>query len=337
MLTTATLKMYDIEKCGYYERGSTTPRLSNFQETLSHLTSWAKDGRELVNTTCYQADNAKDQFNTYFLDFHEKKEGSDSLLILWNESINDDGVIYGLNQLLKPGQATTMEETSFGDKLIIPGFPSYFWFVPDQNSIVSVKFNHSSMGILNFKNYIKGYLKTQSPYKIKIDDQITGYGEIGVEPKIPLKVKPQFYMKLKKNKNVIEKLHEERKNIKYFIRKEVLGRSKKDQRGLIEKVFSGFLNEPKPQFKENVISEFKLEYSPNKKELDEIINSYTDEDHLDIGFELQNRSRIMLDGTACKFTVNLSIPRKINQIFNPELLLNELIKEKKIIFSQLKS
>ena len=56
----AKVKFFDIKKCGYYLRGNDSPVVSNLIDSLQKLALWARDGREFVNTSTYEADHDND-------------------------------------------------------------------------------------------------------------------------------------------------------------------------------------------------------------------------------------------------------------------------------------
>lgn len=152
----AKIKFFDIKKCGFYLRGNPESEFSGLSDILQKLNSWATNGREFVNTTTYESNPDNDLLNTYFCNWHRNEINDDSILILWNEIMNDNGVLYGINPMDRPG-ATDMLTTGFGDTPAIPGFPSYFWFIPERNVFASIKFSHSIQGKKNLDFFFEWF------------------------------------------------------------------------------------------------------------------------------------------------------------------------------------
>ena len=189
----AKIKFFDIKKCGFYLRGGSQSEFSGLNDALHKLRDWASDGREFVNTTTYEADPDNDVRNTYFCNWHRNDVNGDSVLILWNEVPNDNGVIYGMNPMDRPGN-TAMLTTGFGDTPAIPGFPSYYWFVPERSVFATVRFHHSVQGKSNLDNYLNGFLANKSPYRVTNEEgTVIGYSENGQQSDNSARIHSKFY------------------------------------------------------------------------------------------------------------------------------------------------
>ena len=79
----------------------------------------------------------------------------------------------------QPGN-TAMLTTGFGDTPAIPGFPSYFWFVPEKNVFATIRFAHSVQGKSNLDHYLNGFLAIKSHYIVlNHEDEVHGYSHEG--------------------------------------------------------------------------------------------------------------------------------------------------------------
>ena len=189
----AKIKFFDIKKCGYFLRGQNQAEFSGISDILVQLNNWASDGREFVNTTCYEPDPDNDIRNTYFCDWHRNAINDDSVLILWNEVANDNGVIYGMQPTQLPG-ATEMLTTGFGNTPAIPGFPSYFWFVPNESVFATIRFNHSVQGKKNLDYYLNGFLENKAPYRILDEEEtVVGFSPTGLPTEQSSKLYSKFF------------------------------------------------------------------------------------------------------------------------------------------------
>ena len=196
------VKFFDIHKCGFYHRGQGEPVISNTDDCLEKLKSWAQDGRTVENTTTYEEDIDNDIRNTYFVDAVKNSATGDYILTLWNEVANDNGVIYGMNPNQSPGNTDIMQ-TGFGDAPAIPGFPSYFWFLPSEGLFATIKFDHSVQGKNNLDLFLNGYLANKSPYRVvDSDDLVIGFSTTGNQTENHEKIYSKFHATGKKSNEI---------------------------------------------------------------------------------------------------------------------------------------
>lgn len=321
------IKFYDIKKCGFYHRGDETPAFGGIADTLTKLNEWASSGREFINTTCYEPDIANDLFNTYFCGWSKNQTTGDCLLVLWNEVFNDNNVIYGINPMARPGE-TTMLTTGFGDTPAIPGFPSYFWFVPSKRVFAAIKFNHSMQGKSNLDNYISGFLLNKSPYRVlNENDEVIGFSQDANENEDSPRIHPRFHTIGTKQEELEAELLANRSNITRIIKRESLTYAVNDDRGIIERVFSGLLDNS-PEFIQTKHITHDLQFSPSEDELIEIIRNFNNlpatSPIRNAGFVLNSGKKIMLRGCSVSLPAELDIQRAENSIIPPETLLNAI-------------
>lgn len=320
----AKIKFFDIKKCGFYLRGGSQTEFSGLNDALEKLRSWAGDGREFVNTTTYEPDPDNDLRNTYFCNLHRNDVNGDSLLILWNEVHNDSGVIYGMNPLDRPG-STSMLTTGFGDTPAIPGFPSYYWFVPEKNVFATIKFNHSVQGKNNLDHYLNGFLANKSPYRVTNDEgTVVGYSANGLQNNNSSRVHSKFYALGRKQEELEAELLTNLHKIRKIIKRESLQYTLEDDRRLLERVFSGLLGNT-PTFQQARTISHELQFEPTEQQLRQIINNYAELNSAssirNAGFIYNDGRRIMLNGASISFSAELNVRREDNQILTPQSLL----------------
>ena len=323
----AKIKFFDIKKCGYYLRGRDSAVVSDLDDTLQKLASWARDGREFVNTSTYQADPDNDLQNTYFCDWHKNELNGDSLLVLWNEVPNDNGVIYGMSPMEQPG-STAMLTTGFGNVPAIPGFPSYFWFVPEENVFASIKFGHSIQGKSHLDSYLNGFLANKSPYRVlDHDDKVIGYSANGEPSTNSASTHSKFYAIGRKQEELETELLTNIHKIRKIVKRESLEYTVEDDRRTLERVFSGLLGNT-PTFIQPRSISHELQFEPSVQQLQQIINNYaqlnTASSIRNVGFVYNNGKRIMLSGVSVAFTAELNARREDNQIITPQALLSAI-------------
>jgi hypothetical protein len=323
----AKIKFFDIKRCGFYRRGDQVPTFGSLDNTLEQLNAWATDGRAFVNTSCYQPDPDNDLLSTYFCGWSRNKKNKDSLLVLWNQSPSDDGVIYGMNPTLPPG-GTAMLATDFGDKPAIPGAPSYIWFVPSKNVFATIRFNHSVQGKGNLDHYLNGYMQNKSQYRVLDKDQkVIGYSLTAKATEDSGRINPRFEAYGRKQEELEAELLTNISKITKIIKRETLQYALEDDRSTFERVFAKLLPSP-PSFKQLRTISHELQFSPTEAELKAIIKNFdelgNDSYIKNAGFVYRDGKTIMLTGANVAFEHHFNIDRGENQLISAEKLLAEI-------------
>jgi hypothetical protein len=326
----AKIKFFDIKRCGYYLRGESAPSLSNLNDILLKLNLWAHDGREFANTTCYQSDPDNDLLNTYFCGWSQNTATKDSLLILWNQLPNDNGVIYGMNPLARPG-GTSMLATDFGNTPAIPGSPSYIWFVPSKNVFATIRFNHSVQGKGNLDHYLNGFLQNKSPYRVEDEGKVVGYSPTGQATKNSGQLHPKFEAYGRKQEELETELLTNIYKITKIIKRETLHYAIEDDRSAFERVFAQLLPNT-PSFNQPRTITHELQFSPTKAELKKIIKNFGELDQdtfiKNAGFVYKDGKTIMLTGANVAFSHQFNIPLQENQFISAKTLLAAITHER---------
>lgn len=334
------IKFYNINRMGYYKHGSKVPDLGGIADTLDALKKWAIDGREFINTSTYQDDPDNDVRNTYFCGSAHDAQHGDYLLTLWAEVPNDSGVIYGMPPLDKPGKVS-MLTTGFDDKKAIPGFPCYYWFVPSENVFASIKFDHSYQGKLNLDNYLNGFLANKSSYRVLNNKgEIIGFSADGKDSEEAKKLNPKFYAAGKKYDVIQAELLSNIHRITRILKREKITYSNQDGRNLIEKVFSGLLdNTPKSTEDRSVFHE--MEFKPTEAQLKSIISHYNKKGAAspirNVGFKYNDGKSVWLSGLNVAFEAEINVRRKENHIIAPDRLLTAIIKKRDELLKKMKN
>ncbi|AEG02861.1 hypothetical protein [Methylomonas methanica] len=334
----AKIKFFDIKKCGFYLRGNNQTEFSGLSDTLQKLSLWGGDGREFVNTTTYEADPDNNLRNTYFCNWHRNDVNGDSILILWNEVPNDNGVIYGMNPMDRPGN-TSMLTTGFGNTPAIPGFPSYFWFVPERNVFATIRFNHSVQGKKNLDHFLNGFLANKSPYRV-VDKEgtVVGYSANGQLSERSGRVHSKFHALGRKQEELEAELLTNLHKIRRIIKRETLQYTVEDDRRTLERVFSGLLGNT-PTFNQARTISHELQFEPTEQQLRQIINNYAELNSSssirNAGFIYNDGKRVMLNGANVAFVAEINTQREENQIVTPQSLLTAITSQRQALLRPL--
>lgn len=339
-MISARLKFFDIRKCGFYLPRSTAPDFGGINDTLQNLDDWARDDKEIINTTTYQANPESDVMNTYFCDWFKSASSEDSILVLWNELPNDNGVIYGIRPMDRPG-STSMLATDFGSVPAIPGAPSYFWFIPERKVFATIKFDHSMQGKHNLSRYINGFMTNKSRYRVLNDNaEVIGYSKNDQPSKDSQKIKPKFEAIGKKRHELEDELLANIDKITRIIKIETLSYHLEDDRDLIERFFSGLLDNTPKLTQERAISH-SLQFKPTKEQIIQIVKNHAELDSntliQNIGFQYNNGERIMLSGASVNLTLELNVTREEDRIISSKILLKAIQSHKSTLLKMLDS
>lgn len=318
MTDKARLRFFDIEKCGYYERGvsNSAPLFSGITDTLTRLCRWANDQTTLEDTKTFEADPDRDIRRSFFVDSYHDDNG-DVFLAMWNELSNDDGKVFGMSGSQEPG-STNMLERDFDDETAIPGMISYFWFIPSLGKFSSIKFSHSDHGKSQLDNYFKNYLLFKSDYMVSnadSDSEGYGYSETGGFSTGCNNVLPQFVAKSTKNESVRQKLITNISRINHIIKEQTYDVSIPDDRTFVEKLMDPILGGLPLETRGVKDVKIRLSYSPSIDEIDEIIANYEDRDASlkRVGFKISGEnSPVYLDGINVIFDYDFNITRPDN-------------------------
>lgn len=174
MVTEVGVWLFDVSRCGYYEPASARaghgPLYGGLSECMGALRDWTV-GRRLSETSTSDVKPDTEQAKTYFLSLTPAANG-DFLLALWNRIQTNSNKIasVGVNDIVG---AVTTEFTEI-DEDRIPGFATYFYVMPAEGKIASVRVKHPMNGLHNFKSYLYNFLKFVNPRHVVAAENESG-------------------------------------------------------------------------------------------------------------------------------------------------------------------
>lgn len=240
----------------------------------------------------------------------------------------------------RPG-STDMLTTGFGSTPAIPGFPSYFWFVPEKNVFATIRFNHSVQGKKNLDCFLNGFLANKSPYRvINGDDAVIGYSTNGQPTGQSARIYSKFHSLGRKQEELEVELLTNLHRIRRIIKRETLQYTVEDDRKTLERVFSGLLGNT-PTFNQARTITHELQFEPTEQQLRQIIINYAELNEADairnVGFIYNNGKRVMLNGTSVAFSAEINASREDNQIVTPQALLAAITSQRQDLLRPLDS
>jgi hypothetical protein len=136
---------FSIEKCGLYKHGSEKVHGLGISETFAAIAEWVKD-LPLKETMPWNPKEVKAGLSKcYCKDIHHDPATGDYLLVLWKSDSDDKGHMWGAYEDDLPSSGTELVEFDNRHKgrNVIWGRPCYYWFIPEHETVVSIKFEHS--------------------------------------------------------------------------------------------------------------------------------------------------------------------------------------------------
>ena len=322
----AKITMYKITACGYYKRREPeVPQFGSLSTTLGDLRHWIA-GKLLRETKTYGVD-ADTKPPTYVVDVTEYH--GDWLLTLWNELETTDGKVASIDGLAQVGRAN-VTMTQFGEGSI-PGFATYFWFMPDVGLMATIRFQHASGGQPSMNKYLKSFLSQFSANVVLAEEEIEN-GEISIigyraSPSTAVtQYKPQFKTELLRKLGPIDFLLEHAEKIRKVSKKEVLKIAERPKRDwwqtLLANLHLETPNAPPHEVKVN----YEVEVGGlNTDQLQTIVDAWQAEDQgsNNYGFDLRGESgrTYWLDHAFVKDSVTVDVQRQNDEIVVAESLM----------------
>ena len=335
------IRFYKIQQCGYYEKDAFC--FGSLPEILENLKEWIKD-KTLSETQTYSVDpenNESDVLSTYC--YSVTKKENDFLLITWNENADVDGKMASINILGKTGEASV--ETAEPSDGFMPGYPSFFWFIPKQNIFATIQFNTRLNGKKNLDHYLKCFLERQAKYVVYQEEDgnynIVGYGNKGDYSQNRC---PRFSSVLYREGGKIDYIRKNREAIRKFIKKDKLIHERAEHTESFQMIFDFFMGKGKRPTctTENKLN-IEIDYKPTEEELENIITKWKHDSELypssDVGFWITGHTQpFWLRQSLASDTFDLNVHfLHENVLVDPDDLLNELHRKQENIFKVLES
>lgn len=325
----ASICFYDIKKFGYYE--NSIHRLGDPVEILENLKVWIQ-GKELNETQTYNVDfenNPKNILRTFCYSVDSRDD--EFLVAMWNESTTVDGKMASVDSHGIAGVAAVASVKPLPG--YIPGYPAFFWFIPQKKAFATIRFNTPLNGRANLEPYLQGFLTTRSNNVIfeKGDNnefKIIGYGTSVDDCNL---FTPRFSSVRCACPGQVDFIRKSRASIRKIIKKDKFVQERKEATTLWQSMYHNTVGKPTTSTcKNNCKFLFELNMTPTPEELDDIITQYHQDflayEMADIGFEFTNNpKKYWLRQSIASDNVELDINFMKQNVFVPtDKLLLEL-------------
>jgi hypothetical protein len=334
MAEEAKLNFYKVHRCGYHIRGEPRSKFGDIASLLGDIEDWAFNGVTALRDTCtYEVQDGDNQLHTYCFDMTNNAAG-DYLFVSWNETETLEGSFASVKGSDPAGEAHV--ERNDVPEEHIPGYPTYFWFLPAHNLFATIRFTqrlngHSGLKIL-FNEFLAkcGRFVVHSNTGDENEIKVLGYGEDGEE--VLESVAPYFWSSPAKIPGRRDFIRENVGRIRKVIRKSELDCSQDQSRGIAERLFTMFGTDREPNPASKIRVNASIAFSPSRDELNEMIDTFDEEEGSswqDVGFELQgDPDTWWLSKTLIKSSIDIDVRRDDNGVVLPQDLLQELTRNK---------
>lgn len=333
------ITFYKIKQCGLFLGSNSNKKVaSDINHLLPSLKKWIK-GKGIKLTKTHSPIEGK-PLPAYVVDI--VNQDNDWLIVLWNEIESTEGTVATV-PMDAPVGTTQIEMTDLPENSI-PGFATYFWIIPENNLIATIRFQHSQNGSYQLSKLIKGFYENFSEYVV-----FSGENSSIAMNKIGYKVDDQFYeichskfsLELIKNNGPIDYIIKNHSQITKIIKKDIINIKHKNRKSYWQKVLKTIGLNNKISHTSSLKEEFRVEIRSDvnnvtEEELKGIISKWKsdDMDTSDYGFKICG-NEYWLSKSYIKDELQLDIKRHNSEIVDFHELLKELGRYKQNFISKI--
>lgn len=324
---------YKVHACGYYAQRGKDAAFGHLAAILPQLQRWA-DGKQLAHTKTYEVSDGSSVVPTYLV--HLVPHEDTWLLTLWNEVPSNDGKVAAINGQALVGRADVSEsEIEEGH---IPGVATYFWMLPEQGLIASVRFQHPTTGNIPMNRYLTGFLSSFSEHVVLGEPD--GPNEIKIEGYSPdeetpaSSYRPKFKSEIYRKTGPVDFIVANSSRIRKIKKKDTLQLHIAPDRSFWQKLLEMVNLDSSRRSELEVKLQYELEINGmTREEIESVVNRWRQEDFQDVGtdygFVLSGDSKVRwLGHEHAKDTFEFEVVRDNAEIVNPVALLAELARRR---------
>lgn len=322
------ISFYRITDCGYFKRGGEGPVFGSVADTLENLDDWSR-GKSLVATKTFEPADGEDLHPAYLMDIR-KQEGT-WLLSTWNQTPANGAGVASVRGDSNVGQAkVVMNDIEKGS---IPGFATYFWFIPSRNLFASIRFQHLWTGQQSMQKYVEAFLASFSNHVVHSDDEdkveILGYAKDPAQDP-PVHLYPRFRTGLLRKPGARELIQQNRINIRKVIRKTVLKLNREEDLSKWQSLLRWTQMEKPAKLPDRVRVQYELSGTVTDRDLQAIFKDWdagheTEWDDYGFMFQGQSGNPHWLSHSLARRQYELDVTRDSDEVVNAESLLKALL------------
>lgn len=325
----AKITFYRALQCGYYPRGEADDAaFGNLQSMLADLAGWSR-GKQLAATKTYEAADGADFLPAYLMAI---TPGEDSWVVtMWNQTPATEGKVAAAIGTSEVGNAeVVMNDLPKGG---IPGFATYFWFIPSRNVFASIRFQHLVTGQKPMQQYMESFLASCSKHvawtdpQPGVDVEIAGYLE--APDSAVQDVNPRFRTQLFKKPGAHELILKNAESVRKVLRKTTLKLDRPEQLSRWQH-FLEWTHMREPQHRPDQVKvQYELPAQLSRADIEAMIAAWNeghDREWDDYGFKLKGSSQHIhwLSHSLARQEFQLDVERTDLEVVNSQSLLKAL-------------
>ncbi len=338
MAVRTKLNFYEIEKCGYY--CGDVHQFVDVTQLLADLEDFAhQDGCTLAATKLFDStEGANPLLPVYCMYARPFGAFDDRLVVTWNQTPENDGRVPSVDPEAETGTA----DVDFTDLPLgnIPGYASYYWFLPRQRVFGILRFeNRIKNGHRGLKKYLGEYLRKEATFAdVTLQGDrvaINGYRETPRD-ELRVDVDPCFESRPRRGHSQLAYLRENRERIYRVIRKGEVNWDVRIERGAWKRGLDVVFGRDREEVRERSLQQdgrkykFEFDVSVKEDEFEEIVENFTMGERSDfenVGFVLEGESSKVywLSDALLKTELELDLRRANDEIIEYESLQDALI------------
>jgi hypothetical protein len=290
---------YEIINCGYYAKNGSL-EFGNILTILDDIHNFVySDDMFLARTRVFDESRFQDIDATYCYELYRNDSREDYILVTWNETPTINGNLASINGQGQVGDSD-INLTEIPDGYI-PGYPTYFWFIPNRNLFATIQINSFKYnGHRNMKRYFQSFLERFSryvsventdndneDYEAYLNVGILGYAD-GSNSNLDNSIRPYFKTSLLRNSGQLEFIRCNRNRIRKLIHKDCIKFSIQNDVSIWQRLLQrvGIFDDIEDQEDAPVKFRYEFDYKPSSSDLENIINHFINEQSTwkEIGF-----------------------------------------------------
>lgn len=346
MLEKSKISFFNIDACGYYTHGQKSKvQFCDTGNMLVQLVKWSH-GKSLSETQTFQSADTDGFLPVYLFDV--KQSDGETLLTLWNQVPANENSIASVMANGSVGKAKVhLNELVPGS---IPGFATYFWFIPDENLFANVRFQHAVSGHMPMRSYIRGFLERSSSHVVyESNDASNGKGGADLEIAgyrkdlscpVQNNVTPRFSTSVFTKPGETDMLLQNAHNIIRVRRRTTLQLQSAEDLALWQQLWRRVRGTARPAHSDPVAVEYDIKTAVTEDEVKAIVKQWNSEDDKptwdDFGFQLKGEQQThWLSRAYARDSFDLDVDRRDAEVVDGESLLKELQQKRSTILKLL--
>lgn len=276
MFETGHMNYFNVDHCGLYKVRRTETHGCELNETFDLIKSWVK-GRSLAATIPWDPSEAKrNKSKCYCKDIYKNEKTGDFVVVLWKSDTSSAGTLWGAQEDRHTGTGNVVKYTNeYKGKRVVWGRPCYYWVIPELNTIISIKFDHSVCDAQLFEDYVISCINNRVPHKGRVKKHTeNGYVRIAYQDNEESQYMYRFGMSLKSLNTASSELKKLAAKVTHIVRRETILVDSKDERAEWLKKFTAVVPfvAAKPNAKKRKI-EVSAEAKPTETEIRKLIET----------------------------------------------------------------